>query len=107
MTESTLAMVFLGIISLCVVILTAVALRTARDVRHTLHELHQTLGELRHVLARANRMTRSIEEVVQQAYRITRDVMEPVVWLTERAHAFFSERFGNGARSEPRRRYRE
>ena len=106
MAESALAMIFLGVISLCVVILTAVALRTARDVRHTLHELHHTLGTLRQLLTRANHMTRNVEGIVQQACRITRDVMEPVALLTERAQAFFGERFGNGARSGPRRRYR-
>ena len=120
MAESWLVVVLLGVVSLSVVAMTAILFVTARDFRRTLqelramlpncdeavHEARRALGEVRHLLKRTDNAARHVETVVHRACQAASEAIERFVFLKERAQTFLAERFGNGARSGPRRQYR-
>ena len=117
MSETSLIVVLLGLISICMVVLTAVLSMTARDMRRTLRrvntmlprcdeairDLHHAMGQVHQVLKQATQITRHVETVVSKACTAALDVIDPVLTWKGRAETFFAERFGNGARSGPRR----
>ena len=121
MSETSLVVVLLGLISACMVAITTVFTITARDVRRTLRrvnmmlprcdeairDFHHAMGQAHQVLRQATQITRHVDAVVSKVCTAALDVIEPVLHWKGRAHAFFAERFGNGARAGPRRHDRK
>ena len=121
MSETSLIVVLLGLITICMVALTTVLSMTARDVRRTLRRInamlprcdeairdfHHAMGQAHQVLRQATQITKYVEAVVSKTCTAALEVIEPVLTWKGRAEAFFIERFGNGARSGPRRHDRK
>lgn len=109
MTDASLMVLLLGVISVCLMVMTVTLVVTARDVRRTLRRMHVTLTEAHQVLARTRRITRHVDAVVQKGCAVALQVLDPVLALKDRAQAFLEAHVGNhagnGARSEPRRRH--
>jgi len=69
------------------------------------HEVQRTLGQARRLLTRTDHVARDVETVIQRACGATTQLLDEVVYWKTRAHTFLAERFGNGARPGPRRRF--
>ena len=118
MVELSLLLIPLALISVCMIVATVVLSMLARDVRGTLRqvnamlptcsdtirEAHRTFGEAHQLLVRTQAVARRAESVVQKACNVALDVIEPVLVWKGKLDTLFTERFGNGARSGPRRR---
>lgn len=112
-----LLLLLLGVISLCLVVLTAAFLVALKDLRRTLQqlqsglpactrafqELHSTLGALRHLLNCTQRAGQHAEEIFHKTCDAAVDAIEPFVAFGERVRSILAQRFGNGARAKPRR----
>ena len=122
MIESPLLVLFLTLMSLCLVAITGMLFVTARDVRRTLSRINKmlpmcdhvlqdvsgALGETKRFLGRANTIAHQVEAVVQKTCQVALDVIEPIIVWRGRAEQFLAERFGvgNGAGLGPRRKHR-
>jgi len=122
LSDTTLVVLLLFVLSGCAIILTAVACLTARDIRRTLgrvnellptcdqvlRDLHHTAGQAHRVLVRSHRIVHSIEDVVRVTTHAALGVIEPILSWKTRMESLFSGHDGNGqrARSEPRRHRR-
>lgn len=120
MSESLLATVLLGVIGLCLIIVTGAIVSTAHELRETLrylnallpearrafHDAHRSLQQVQGFLTRANRATRHLERVIQQLCGAASDTVDRWTHLTDTAKGWWSQRFGNGARAEPRQHHR-
>ena len=116
MAETPLLTVFLGVICLCLISLTAVLLVTARELRltlrrinamlpdagTTLHEAGRALIQLRRLVSRANVAAREVETVVHRACEMASETLEQFDLARERARAAFTKWVRNGAGVEPR-----
>ncbi|MBI3332480.1 MAG: hypothetical protein HYZ93_00095 [Candidatus Omnitrophica bacterium] len=117
MTVSAFLLLFLGVISLCLIVLTAASLSILKDLRRllrqlqsnlpalsrTLKEFHQTLGVARQILTHTQKASRQVEEALRKTCEAAVDAIEPFATVGERVRSFLSQRFGNGARGRPRR----
>ena len=118
MTEASLVPFFLGLIALCALpitlalFMTASALwRTSRRLDaflsnsdKTLHEAHRTLGTARQLLARTDKAAARVESLIDKSCGVAEEVLEQIHFVKEKAHAFWSRQFGNGARLVNKRR---
>ncbi len=69
----------------------------------TLREAHRTLSAIHRLVLQAQAAANQAESVVHTVYEATHGLTERFQQITQRAHAFLTERLGNGARAEPRR----
>ena len=120
MPESWWVVILLGVMSVGVLVMTVTVLLAARDLRRTVRqasrmlpdcdkavqEARRTLMSIRQLLARADHATRQVEGVIHKACDTASEVIGRVVFLKDKAEDFLAGRFGNGARSGPRQRYR-
>ena len=111
------ALLFLSIISLCLITLTAASLTLFTDLRRVLRqlesglpvctrafkELHQTLEVARQLITRTHKAGQQMEDVVHKTCDAAMDAIEPFVVFGEKVRTFLAQRFGNGARAKPRR----
>ena len=116
MSNTSLVLICLGVISTCLVTLTAVLSLTARDLRRTLHRInailpdasrtfHETaraVTQVRQLLTRANVAVRGVEAVVHRACDAASETLEQVALAGQRARLAFTKWVGNGAGAEPR-----
>ena len=119
MVEAWATLTVLGLIGVCLVVLTVTGLTLALDLRRTLRgvdqmvsrldraakETRQVLTGARRIVARADRTAQHVERVVQRACATAEETTERVMGLKAQAETFVSKWFGNGARSEPRPRF--
>lgn len=120
MADSRWVVILLGVMSVSTVAMTVALLMTTNTVRRTLkqisamlpscnrtlHETRRTLGQAQQLLTRTNHATRDVVAVIHQACDVASEAIEQVVSLKGKAKTFLAARFGNGAGSGPRRRYR-
>ena len=120
MVEAWAILAALGLIGVCLVVMTVTGLALALDLRRTLRgvdrmvsRLDRAAKETRHVLtgarrivARTDRTAQHVERVIQRACATAEDTMERLRGFKEHAGTFVSRWFGNGAGSEPRPRFR-
>ena len=108
MLESGLLLGVLSLIGVCLVVLTATAVALARELHRTLQKANAFLGASEHLVREARQITTGARRIVARADRATGRV-EQLVSKAVGAVAHTLEQFrwfGNGARSEPRLRYR-
>ena len=119
MTDASLAVLFLGLITACFVTLAITALCVARDVPRTLRHVNevlphadQALNEASHALhqarqlfAKANRASRDVETVVRETCDTALEALSRIARWRERAEGFLKEHFGNGSGADPRRHH--
>ena len=120
MVEAWAILTMLGLIGACLVVMTVTGLVLVLDLRRTLRgvdrmvsRLDRAAKETRHVLTgarrivvRTGRTAQRVEQVVQRACATAEDTVKRLKGFNEHADAFVSRWFGNGARSEPRPRFR-
>lgn len=111
-----LVMTFLVVVSVCAVVMTVTVVIAAKDLRqtmqrlnalltqcdHTVHDARRTLGQVHELVARTNQAARHVEGLIHKACEATSDAIERVAVFKERTEEWWTERFGNGARSGPR-----
>lgn len=119
MSELSMGVLFLGLIAVSLIVLTASVVTTAAEARATfrklvallpradraLEETTRTLHQARALLTTVNRAATDVETTVHEA----RDVVANTVhqferWRTQFKH-LFTQHAGNGARVDPRRRH--
>ncbi len=120
MSETSLAVFFLGLISFCALAVTILLFLTLRDLRgmirqastlllgckDAVQEARHTIQIVRQMLARTDQATHQVEAVVRKTCRVASDIVDQVALFKGRAQTFLASRFGNGARSVSRRHYR-
>ena len=122
MAESALVILFLGVIAMCLVVMAATMLLTARDVRRTirrvhdllpsceraLREAHLTLAHTRRLLSRADTISTAVEGMTERAATAASTLMRAWAQVRSRAQHWLEQSFGkrNGTRAESRRRFR-
>ena len=120
MLETPLWLLFLGIATACLLVLTLTVLVTAGELRRTLqrlnvmlpetaqavHDARRLLRQGRHLLARADAVSGYVEAVIRQACDAATDALGAVGRFKARTQALWTKRFGNGAGAEPRRHHR-
>ena len=120
MSNASLILLLLGLMSLCALIVTTVLALTAHEVRRILrrvqtilpdcagavHEAHRAFGEAHQLLKRTNSATRRVETVLHTASETATQAMEQFALLRKKAQAFFGHHNGNGARGGPRHQHR-
>ncbi len=99
----TLTEFFLGLIALCLLIMTIVLVSMVRDVRGTLKRANALLRSWDRTVVRSQRVMHRVEAIVLRACDAASDVLESATSWGHRARSYFVKQFGNGARSEPRR----
>ena len=111
-----LVMTFLVVVSACALVMTVTIVIAAKDLRrtmrrmntlltqcdHTIQDARRTLGKAHEVVARTNQAARHIEGVIHKACEAASEAIERVTVFKERTEEWWTERFGNGARSGPR-----
>ena len=114
MSDAPITLIFLGVITVCLIAITVMLLLTMRDLRRTLERLdallptgHQVLRQARVILSHANRAVHGLEAVIQHACETATDAMAEVDRWRQKARSLFIDHVGNGARLEPRRQYRK
>ena len=103
MSDSLLLLVASGVISACLIATTVATLRMMRECRLTLRDARRSLHALQQLLVRWNSVTRRIEAVVGSACDVASATLEGLARWKARAEHLVADRFGNGARAEPRR----
>ena len=122
MTDSSLLLCLLGLISGCLLVLTLVSLHLATTLSRTLHYLNRLLPDANEtvrdvgrvarraegVVTRLESATHALEGVVRRGCGMATEALDGMASLTQRARKALSERFGmeNGSREEPRRHRR-
>lgn len=120
MPEPWVITTVLCLIGACLLVMTITAVMVAGDLRRTLRGINTLLPRLetvakdarqvltgaRRVVAGADRASRQVEHVVQRVCETAEETVERVMGLKAQAETFVRKWFGNGARSEPRLRYR-
>ena len=115
MSNPSLLVLFLGLMSLCAFVVATVLVVTARDVRRTLRRIQTILPdcqgavhEAHQLLKRANQASRHVESVVQAVSDTTTQAMEQFALLRKKAKHLFglTHHNGNGARGGPRHQHR-
>ena len=115
--SSLLIVLFLGVISICLLTMTLLFLIASRNLHqltlkiHTLlpaceeafKEARRTLVETRELVSRTSKTTHHVEEVIHRTCDGASELLDQFALLKERAATFFKERFGNGSRPKPRR----
>jgi uncharacterized protein YoxC len=119
MSEFSMGVLFLGLIAVSLIVLTASVVTTAAEARvtlrklgallpqadHTLEEANRTLHEARAFLTTVNRAATNVEATVHEAHDVvTGTVNQLARWRTQFTH-LFTQHAGNGARVDPRRRH--
>ena len=107
MSDMTLVIVFLGILSVCAIVLTVTMLLTTAELRCTLRQMRRSLGQLQRLLTRAGRTATRVDAVVHQACEAASGVLERFARLKERVTEVFHGHAGNGSGAGPRRRHGE
>ena len=117
MSDTSLGILLLSIMAICLIAITVTIILTAQDLRQTLRHVNallpatdQALREARDSLHQTHRLFtmatstfRRVETVVRQACDLMTNVLEPFVQLSEQARTFWNLRSGNGAAgAEPR-----
>lgn len=111
-----LLLVCVTIACLCLMATTFAIVLCARDLRVTLRRVNTLLPEMQHACVEArqslHRMRRlltgiihtaeQVEAVAQQMSEAASHTLDGFDVFRQRALAFWSDRFGNGARAEPR-----
>ena len=117
MTESTLAVIFLGCISVCMLILTIVLTRTALHVRRVMRQLNAILPRLQRAIRTVDRIAQQAQQaadggarlahrvasVIERACEAASDALEPLHSFGTRVQAWLTKSRGVQARSGPRR----
>ncbi|MBI3321856.1 MAG: hypothetical protein HYZ91_06280 [Candidatus Omnitrophica bacterium] len=120
MSDSSLAIILLGVLTGCLVAITFTIWLTARELRQTLRhvnrvfpqadralrEARRSLHGVHEILTRANRSAHDVERVIRRACETVSGVLERVAAFPHRAQEFLSGQFGNGAGAEPRQHHR-
>ena len=106
MPETSLGLLFLGIATACLVIMTLTILVTAGELRRTLQDARRMFRIGRRLLARADVASGRVEAVLHQACDAATDVLVAIGRVKARAQTLWTKRFGNGAGAEPRRHHR-
>ena len=122
MAESTLVILFLGVIATCLVLMAATMLLTARDLRRTIRrvhdllpacertvrEAHLALAHARRLLSRADTISTAVEGMTERAATAASTLMRAWAQARSRAQHWLEGSFGkrNGTRAESRRRFR-
>ena len=116
--HSIVGILFLGVMSVCLVTLTLLVLIVSRQLRRvllriqtallpaceeTLEEARRTFAETRQLISHTNKTTHHVEEVVHKTCEGASAILDNLFLLKERAQAFLKERFGNGSRPKSRR----
>ena len=106
MTERVVALVLLGIVTLCLVIITVECVMTLHEARRTLKQLnglfglgHRLMEALGAMVGRVHRVSRDMESVMRRGYALFEQWPHQLGGLLMR-------RWGNGVGVEPRRRPR-
>ena len=114
--SETLLLVCVTIGCLCLTAITIAIVLCARDLRVTLRRVNALLPEIQHACVEArqslHRMRKlltgithtaeQVEAVIQQMSEATSHTLDGFEVFKRRALTFWSDRFGNGARAEPR-----
>ena len=107
MSETSIFLTMLGVITVCCLAVTVTLARTAWDVRGTLREARRSLRDARRLIVRADRVSRDVERLAHRACEIAASALERMARWPGRARGLFSgEHVGNGAGVEPRRHHR-
>ena len=116
MTNLSCLVLLLGVISLCLIVMTITVVRLTCDVRRTLRrvnlmlpEARRSLQHMRRLLARTNRATQQVEAVIHAACDTASGALAQVGLWKDRAQAAVSRYIGNGghaAGAVPRRHHR-
>lgn len=113
MPDAWLLYGLLGLISACLLILTATALLLIQDVRRTLCQVNllvkrsgQVVTGARRIIAHTDVAARRINQVVSQVCTLTEGALGGLHELKKRAGSIATKWFSNGAGAEPRSRYR-
>lgn len=119
MSESSLAVILLGVITAGFIALVIIVQSTARDLRRTLrrvnemlpqagrtlHEARGAFHQARQLIARTNHAAKDVEAVVRETCDTMLDALNRIALWRERAQGFLKEHFGNGAGADPRRHH--
>jgi hypothetical protein len=120
MNSSALIPLWLGLSTLCLLILTGTVVLTAWELRRTLRQLravlpdaetalHEVARSLRHVrrlAVRADVVSQDVETVVHRLCGVAGDALMRVQQFADRVRANWSKQGHNGAGAEPRRHHR-
>ena len=120
MPETPLGLLFLGILTACLLVITLTIFVTAGELRRTLrrlnvmlpdaaramHDARRMLRRGRRLLARADAASGYVEAVIRQACDAATDVLNAIGRFKTRTEMLWTKRFGNGAGAEPRRHHR-
>ena len=107
MSEMTLVILFLAVLSVCAITLTFTMLMTTAELRRALRQMNHSLGQLQRLLGRAGRTAERVDSVVQQACKAASGALERFARVKEHVEEFFHGHGGNGAGAGPRRRHGE
>lgn len=116
MTNLSCLVLLLGVISLCLIVMTVTVVRLTCDVRTTLRrvnlilpEARRSLQHVRRLLTRTNRATQHVEAVIHAACDTASGALTQMGRWKDRARVVVSRYIGNGghgAGAVPRRRHR-
>ena len=116
MFESSLGVLFLGLIGFCSVLITIASLITTRALwqasyqlntlfshgKKTLHETHQMVGTARQLLARTDKAAARVEGMIDKTCGVAESVLEQIDFVKEKTQTFWTRQFGNGTKPRSR-----
>ena len=105
MSETTIALLLLSVLTLCAVILTITLLFMSFEMRRVLHRAYAALGDMQHLLRSAGHATQRVDFMVEQVYQATSGIVERITGLKRQMTGFLQGHAGNGSRVGPRRRH--
>ena len=119
-TPPTVALLCLGVMSLCAVAMTAAVLLISRDLHRALRrvnamapaadealrEAQRAFRHARRLLARAGRTVQPVEAIVRQACEAAAETLQRFRALRLSTERLLGKWVGNGAGAEPRRHHR-
>ena len=97
---------FLGVVGVCVAILTVTIVKTAAELRRTLRDTRASLRRARRLVVKADRAATAVEAVVQQVCEVAIEAIDRFSRLRRRAQALWAGHVGNGAGVGPRSHHR-
>ena len=117
MSNASLVVLLLGVITCCLGVMAVAILSTARAFRRTMDRVnamlpavertvqatHDSMQRLQELLGRTNHATRHMEGVVHRVCVAAAETLDQWSGLKSRTRNMLMGWFGNGARAEPRR----
>ncbi len=99
-----------GVVSVCLLVMTATLWVTARDVRRTMRRAGAVLSrcdriarEVQHFVVRTDQAVRQLDGVMHRASEAAAGVMDQVESWQEAAQTWWTHSFGSRVRPGPRR----